>query len=218
MELELISFKLCPFMQPAVITLLNKNIEHKITYIDINDPPLWFEEISPTGQVPLLRIDNQSIVFESVVINEYLDEVTSGSMMPDDSLAKALNRSWIQFCGTFFSDIFDLIGAKDQETAEDHIYDIHEKLDLVENCKSDNQFFNGDEINLIDTSYAALFMRLDLLKSGVDILDIERFPKLATWSQNLLALDCVQQSMVPEFPEMYRGMIKMREGWIAGQL
>lgn len=218
MELELISFKLCPFMQPAVITLLHKNIEHKVTYIDINDPPLWFDEISPTGQVPLLRIDNQSVVFESAVINEYLDEITSGGMMPNKPLPRALNRSWMLFCGTFFNDIFNLVGARDKDTVEDFEYDIHEKLDRVESCKSDSRFFNGDKLSLIDTSYAALFMRLDLVKSGLDILDSKRFPRLAAWSQSLLALDCVKQSMVAEFPDMYHGMIKMREGWIADQL
>jgi glutathione S-transferase len=54
MELELISFKLCPFVQSTVITLLQHNVDYKITYIDINDPPPWFEDVSPTGQVPIL--------------------------------------------------------------------------------------------------------------------------------------------------------------------
>jgi len=218
MELELISFKLCPFMQPAIITLLHKGTEHKTTYIDINDPPPWFDELSPTGQVPLLRVNNESVIFESAVINEYLDEITPGSMLPEDPLPRALNRSWTQFCGTFFGDIFNLIGARDEDAFEDIEYDILEKLDRVEHFKSDAAFFNGSELNLIDTSYAALFMRLDLLKSGRDILNNDRFPKLNAWSRNLLGLDCVKNSMVPEFPDMYRGMVRMREGWIARQL
>ncbi|SHN92439.1 hypothetical protein BHECKSOX_695, partial [Bathymodiolus heckerae thiotrophic gill symbiont] len=63
MKLELISFKLCPFAQRAVILLNTQKIDFEITYINPMDPPDWFKEISPTGQVPLLKVDDQ-IVFE----------------------------------------------------------------------------------------------------------------------------------------------------------
>jgi len=33
--IELISFKLCPFVQRSVITLLKKGVDFKITYIDL---------------------------------------------------------------------------------------------------------------------------------------------------------------------------------------
>lgn len=218
MELELISFKLCPFMQPAVITLLHKGTQHKITYIDINDPPEWFDEMSPTGQVPLLRVDNESIIFESAVINEYLDETTPGTMLPQDPLNRAINRSWTLFCGTFFADIFNLLGCSDKAALEDIEYDIHDKLERVENRKTDSLFFNGNQLSLIDTTFAALFMRLDLLKPGRDILDADRFPRLSAWSQQLLKLGCVKQSVADDFPQTYLGMVKMREGLIGKNL
>jgi glutathione S-transferase len=46
MSLHLISFKTCPFVQRAVITLKHKNIDFDITYIDLADPPDWFLELS----------------------------------------------------------------------------------------------------------------------------------------------------------------------------
>jgi len=69
---ELISFELCPFVQRSVITLLQKGVDFKINYIDIHDPPEWFQQISPLGKVPVMRVDN-TVLFESAVINEYLD-------------------------------------------------------------------------------------------------------------------------------------------------
>ena len=39
MSLELISFKTCPFVQRAAITLAYKNLEFKLTFIDLADPP-----------------------------------------------------------------------------------------------------------------------------------------------------------------------------------
>jgi glutathione S-transferase len=52
MQLELISFKLCPFAQRAMISLEVQKIDFKMTYINPMDPPDWFKEISPTEQVP----------------------------------------------------------------------------------------------------------------------------------------------------------------------
>lgn len=205
-------------MQPSVITLLQHKVEHKITYIDINDPPPWFDELSPTGQVPILRVDNDQVIFESTIINEYLNEANNCGMMPDDPMQRALHRSWIQFCGSFFGDIFNLIGGKDEAAVEDIEYDILENLDRVEALKSDSNCFNGDELSLIDTTFAALFMRLDLLKAGRNILDNSRYPKLNAWSEHLLSLDSVKNSVVPEFPQMYLGMVKMREGYISQNL
>ena len=96
MDIELISFDLCPFVQRSVITLLEKNIPFKRTNIDLANKPDWFLQISPLGKVPVLRI-NGNILFESAVINEYLDEITPPSMHPQDSLQKAVNRAWIEF-------------------------------------------------------------------------------------------------------------------------
>jgi glutathione S-transferase len=42
-----------------------------MTYINPMDPPAWFKEISPTGQVPLLKVDDQ-VIFESLVITEFI--------------------------------------------------------------------------------------------------------------------------------------------------
>ncbi len=59
MSLHLISFKTCPFVQRAVITLKHKNIDFDITYIDLADPPDWFLEISPLEKVPVLKVDDE---------------------------------------------------------------------------------------------------------------------------------------------------------------
>jgi len=79
MSIELISFKTCPFVQRAAITLGYKKVEHEVTYIDLADPPDWFLDISPLAKVPILKVDGE-ILFESAVINEYLDDITGGDL------------------------------------------------------------------------------------------------------------------------------------------
>ena len=114
MSLHLISFKTCPFVQRAVITLKHKNIDFDITYIDLADPPDWFLELSPLGKVPVLKVDDE-VLFESAVINEYLDEITGGELQPRDPLARAKNRAWIEFASNMLGNLYMMKMSKDEE-------------------------------------------------------------------------------------------------------
>jgi len=97
MTLKLVSFKACPFVQRVAITLQYKGIDYDIEYIDLGNPPEWFLAISPLKKVPLLIVDG-TVIFESAVINEYIDEVYTPMLHPQDLLMKAINRSWIEYC------------------------------------------------------------------------------------------------------------------------
>ena len=112
MQIHLISFKTCPFVQRAVITLKYKNIDFDITYIDLADPPDWFLEISPHGKVPVLLVDDVPL-FESNAIAEYLDEVFEPRLHPGDPIKRAQNRAWTDYVPTF-SDVTHLTHATDK--------------------------------------------------------------------------------------------------------
>jgi len=91
MSLELISFKICPFVQRAVITLLYRQIPYTLTYIDLGAPPDWFKAISPFGKVPVLKVDDEHVIFESAIIDEYLNDVFTANLLPSDPLHYVLS-------------------------------------------------------------------------------------------------------------------------------
>lgn len=219
-KLELISFKLCPFVERAVITLLHKEVDFKITYIDLNNPPEWFAEISPLGKVPVLKVGETEVLFESSVIQEYVDEITPPSLHPTDPLMKAKNRAWMSFGGELMG-MDGLHGAvleQDEAKCDSIIAGLKELLTRLEAVHSGKDYFNGQEFNLIDATYAPLLMRFDLLKQhcGLDVLADS--PKLKHWQQTLVTRPCVKDSVVAEFSDMYRGMIKNFDGHLAKQL
>ena len=107
---ELVSFKLCPYVQRSVITLLEKQVDYNVTYIDLSEPPEWFLALSPFGKVPLLRVGD-SALFESAVINEYIDEITPPSLHPTDPLLKAQNRAWIEFGSDLLVHVYQMVMA-----------------------------------------------------------------------------------------------------------
>lgn len=213
MKLELISFKLCPFVQRSVITLNYKDLPFVIRYIDLDNPPDWFKEISPFGKVPVLRVDDDMVLFESAIINEFVDDVTEGSLKPADPLILARNRGWIEFGSNA---IFDMAALFNAETKED--YDTaHEtamkNLAKVEKVYGDGPWFNGEDFSLVDCAYAPLFMRYRLLNQHHCIYERDQFPKLSAWADRLLELESVKSSVVDDFTALFYAHVRKPGGY-----
>ena len=215
MKPQLISFKLCPFVQKAVLTLLYKEIDFDIEYIDLENPPEWFNDVSPLGKVPVLKVGDQ-ILFESSVIVEYLDEVYGDSLHPVDPLTKAQNRSWMEFGNECLMNSFNMIIQPDEGGFNEQRECLLKKLDQLENKLTGNKFFNGEKLSLVDISFTPFFQRLEYLNVvSTGLIDESRHPKVYQWHINLLGLDIVSASTVPEIKALYTGMMKKRNGYLS---
>lgn len=216
-KLELISFKLCPFVQRAVIVLKEKGVEFDMTYIDLSKPPEWFKAISPLGQVPVLKVGDE-VLFESAAIQEYVDEITPPSLQPHDPLIKAKNRAWISFGSDILAAMHAMNMAKDAVAFTEKEALIKQKLSQLEAAHSGEKGFNGRTFNLIDAAFAPMMMRFEFVKqlTGNDLL--AEFPRLAKWSDYLLSFNSVQESVVPGFIKNYQHMIEHMDGYLATQL
>jgi glutathione S-transferase len=217
MDLELVSFNLCPFVQRAVIALLVKGAPHRISYIDLNSPPPWFHDISPFGQVPLLRVDGREVLFESAVIAEFIDDVTPGRLSPEDPLLRAKNRAWIEVGSAAFGDHFNLLGAQEEAEFKRLAQQLLGRLERVEEALGNGPYFNGEKFALVDAAFAPLFTRLDLLNRRFPqpLYEAAELPRAAAWSRALTALPAVQQSVVSDFEPLYLARNKARGGFAA---
>jgi len=202
MSLHLISFKTCPFVQRAVITLKHKKIDFEITFIDLADPPDWFLELSPLGKVPVLKVDDE-VLFESAVINEYLDEITGGELQPRDPLARAKNRAWIEFASNMLGNLYMMKMSKDEERYNKYRDLLVSQLQRVEKRLGDGPWFNGEDFSLADTAFAPLFRQNSVADDQLSVLDPVTMPRTNAWAQRLLALPEVRDSVVDEFEELY---------------
>jgi len=207
MKPKLISFKLCPFVQRSVIVLKEKGVDFDITYIDLSAPPEWFKQISPLGKVPLLQVGD-TVLFESAVIMEYLDEVNPPSLHPQDPLRKAHNRAWIEFAsGLLFAQHSLAMGAADEQAFMTQCNELREKLSQLEN-QLVGPLFNGTEFSLADAAFAPFFMRLQLLEQWHALGLLQGLPKLAAWSEQMLERPSVRESVVSDFAPLYREFIR----------
>ena len=72
-KIKLVTSKFSPYSHRVEMVLIEKNISYEKEVIDLQHRPEQFVKDSPLGKVPLLYADGK-ILFESIVICEYLEE------------------------------------------------------------------------------------------------------------------------------------------------
>ncbi len=195
-KFKLVSFKLCPFVQRSVITLEEKGVPYDIEYIDLANKPDWFKKASPLGKVPILMV-NKAVIFESAVINEYIDETTHGRLHPEDPLERAQHRSWIEYASACLGDNYALTTAGDESVARSKAAALREKLTRVEGVLC-GPLFSGERFSLVDAAWAPLLQRLLWVASIEPSLALfEGASKVRTWAETLIARPSVQRSLPP---------------------
>ncbi|MDH5219342.1 MAG: glutathione S-transferase family protein, partial [Gammaproteobacteria bacterium] len=202
MKPELISFDLCPFVQRSVITLLEKDVDFDITYIDLANPPQWFLDISPFGKVPALRVGDETL-FESAVINEYLDDITPPSMHPTDPLQKAINKAWIEFASQMLGAQYHYCFAPTEDVFNQSLNEMKDLTSRLEGRLGDGPYFNGKGFCLIDAAFAPFFTRANLLESYCNNDLYTDALKVTAWAKKLVSKDSVINSVKPDFAEKF---------------
>jgi len=214
---RLISFKRCPFVQRCVMILREKNVDYDVDYIDLSDRPEWFNQLSPLGKVPVLEVTRDDgskvVLFESVVINEYLDEVTPGSLLPTDPLERAHSRAWIVFSTALLSDAGDITMARDEETLAKDLERLGKKLDRLEREIDTGPFFLGADVSLVDAAFTPALQRLAWANEIHPAMAIfEGRPKVARWWDTLAEKESVRSSAVPELRQLYDAYVGRDRG------
>jgi len=217
-SLELVSFDLCPYVQRSVITLLEKGMDFKITYIDLANRPDWFMKISPFGKVPVLRVGDE-VIFESAVINEYIDEISPPALHPADPLQRAINRAWIEFGSGLLVTQYEMMTARDKPAFDAKCGEIAGKLAQIEaRLPAAGAFFNGEKFSLVEAAIAPLFMRLNILEQHLPGVQFITSPRLAKWRDAMLSRPSVQQSVIGNFSEKLLAYLRHGNNYIASLL
>ena len=216
MTLKLVSFKLCPFVQRAVIALEEKGVDYDLAYIELDDPPAWFTRCSPFGKVPLLMVDDE-VLFESAVILDYLDEVYPPRFHPRDPLLRAQHKAWIEFGSGLLMQQHAVGVAPDEAGFAEELDALKRQVERLEAPMEQGLFGGGDVYTLLDAAYAPFFMRM-AIQAAVRPEVAETLPqRVAAWSRELLARPSLKRSVVEDFTPRYFRFLEQRGSWLAGR-
>jgi glutathione S-transferase len=212
MKLELISFARCPFVHRSTTMLHEKGVAFDIKYIDLKAKPSWFLAISPRSKVPVLVADGTPI-FESAVINEFLDETHPPRLLPEDPIARARERAWVEVANDLFAAQYKLVSAATKEDFDAARPGLDAVLGRFEEAIG-GTFFSGETLGLVDIAVAPAFYRAAILERRAGLRLEAPFPKVEAWVQRIAARASVRKGVVPDFESIYVQGALERVGYV----
>jgi glutathione S-transferase len=210
-SLKLISHKLCPYVQRAVIALKEKGVPFERVDIDLANKPDWFLKLSPLGKVPVLVVTTEKgevALFESNVICEYIEETQAGlKLHPADALKRAEHRAWMEFGSAVLGDLWGLETTTDPATFESKRQALVAKFARVEVALSAGPFFAGERFSLVDAVFAPVFRYFDLFDELTEHGIFTDVPKVRAWRAELAKRPSVRSAVGADYPQLLRAFL-----------
>jgi glutathione S-transferase len=115
---------------------------HEIVNVNLVKKPDWFSQRTPTGVVPVLEHGDGRIVYESLIISEYLDALyPENRLTPTDPFVKSQHQFLIEMSSKITKAFYKLIKQRDIES----ISALNKALDYFES-KLQDDFFGGIQV------------------------------------------------------------------------
>jgi len=211
--LRLISHKLCPYVQRAVIALTEKAVVFERVDVDLANKPDWFLAISPLGKTPVLQVGDIPI-FESAVILEYLEETQPHQLHPSDPLVRADHRAWIEFGSAVLNDIAGFYAAPDKLAFETKRSQLEQRFARLESRVAAAPWFDGEHFSLVDAVYGPIFRYFDVFDEIADF-GIGAQAEALALAQCVGGKAIVRAAVSPDYPALLRGFIDRRNSWLS---
>jgi len=221
-KLTLVSHHLCPYVQRAAISLAEKDVPFERLSIDLADKPAWFKAISPLGKVPLLRVrqdGDETVIFESAVILEFLEETEANPLHPADPLARARHRAWIEFGSAILNAIGRFYSASSEAAFQAESKALSAMFDRVEteliDRTSPGPWFEGERFSLVDAVYGPIFRYFDVFDRIGDFGILDGKPLVQAWRKALSERPSVQRAVMPDYPRRLDEFLRKKGSYLS---
>jgi glutathione S-transferase len=137
--------------------------------------------------VPVL-VDGAAVVYESAIINEYLEEkYPDPPLMPQDPAQRAWVRIWIDYANTRLQRAGGYIAHDHQ--VEKSKEELKQYLATLDQVMRDREYIAGD-YSLADITYIPFFTRLARYQATID----GSVPHVKAWMERLFARPTVRDT------------------------
>src|ERR687893_338217 len=190
MKPKLYKTQRCPYARRTRIVLYEKGIDFDVHEVDLANKSEEFLKASPTGRVPAVVVDGDSI-YESNVVNQYLDEVyEEPRLMPEDPKVRAYARIWMNRADEdFYPQVFVSSMGRERGFPQERISEAEEKLKATLSRLEDRlegSEYLADGFSLADIAHAGNFVRLRELEEGGTV-SLADYPNVAAWMEMIEA-------------------------------
>lgn len=185
LPVSLFSSRICGWAKRNYAALLEKETAFEL--VPANDlegnKTTSFLSLSPARKTPVL-VHEQAVVWESRIINEYIEERFSGNrLMPPDPGQRARARSLNCYCDATLMPLISRIARADVITTE--LTELNESVAALDRFGlpggDSGPYWAGSSFSLVDICYLNFFDNLDYLSKEIDGLDLRLSQGLKEW-------------------------------------
>lgn len=190
-KITLYEFRSSPNCQRVKVVLHEKNLPYEIVPIDLGkmeQKRAEFLKLNPYGKVPVIA-DGETVLYESCIINEYLEEKYPGPpLMPKDPGKRAKIRILIDYGMHHLDPPYQKIRQqmtkdekeKDPKVIEEAKKELKNLLQRLDHEIGDRSYLAGD-FSLLDAALIPRFLRME----GMRILPDPSLPRLERWLERM---------------------------------
>ncbi len=145
--------------------------------------------------------ERESVIFESAVILEYLDETLPNPLHPADPLERARHRGWIEYGSAILNRIARFYSAPGPTALANEARELAAMFARVEAELGDGPWFAGERFSLVDAVFGPVLRYFDVIDEFGDFGILSGKPKIAAWRKALAQRPSVRDAVTPDYPE-----------------
>lgn len=189
--IKLYDFVQSPNCQRVKIALHEKGLAYETVPTDIrkgDQKKPEFLKLNPYGKVPVIA-DGEAVLFESCIINEYLDEkYPNPPLMPKDPYKRGRIRVLTDYGINYIQPQYWRLreeslkkeGEADRAVVEETRQTLRGLIQYLEDEIGDKPYFIGD-LSLLDIALTTRFLRME----SFGVLPTPSLPRLSAWLQRM---------------------------------
>jgi glutathione S-transferase len=194
-----------PYVRKARLVLLEKNIPHTYVVDPPSEPGSQVARANPLGRIPALILDDETCVFDSVVIAEYVDTLNDTPVLipRHDALARMRVKRWEALADGIMDSAIVVRNERvrpgdKQEPGNIGVHNLAVTRALAHAAAQlgKREWCEGDSITLADLALLSALVYLDLRQPERDWRSAH--PNLAAWFDRLGTRPSVKTSLAEQ--------------------
>jgi glutathione S-transferase len=169
--MKLLGTPTSPYVRKVRLMLLEKNIPHEYLIDPPREPGSLVVRVNPLGRIPALVLDDETCVFDSPVIAEYVDTLNDDPILipRDNAIARMRVKRWEALADGIMD---SAIAVRNERIRPDekqepnniilHNNAISRALDFASISLGNDIWVNGEKISLGDIALFSTLVYLDL--------------------------------------------------------
>ena len=169
--MKLLGTPTSPYVRKVRLMLLEKNIPHEYLIDPPREPGSLVVRVNPLGRIPALILDDETCVFDSPVIAEYVDTLNDHPILipQDNAIARMRVKRWEALADGIMDSAIAVRNERlrPEEKQEPGNITLHNKaidraLDFASINLGNDTWVNGETLSLGDLALFSTLVYLDL--------------------------------------------------------